>query len=233
MLAWAAAMASTSGSRRREVKRSHRLLQLFSLALMGVGSICLFVPISTDGLVRFCGAVSIASGASGVVGLAFTWYRALVAFTTCSWLASLLAVYGITHLVISKEVVPFPWVAWICAALTALPPAILSSTLHILRVFRPLPMVSDSTAPLVATAAADEGLPPADHPPAHGDYVQAADTSAPPARPVWPPPVAPQPSSGAVAAGSSATDLEAPVADRPPVEKPAFPAPPAWPPQVD
>ena len=70
---------------RRKLRRSTRLLQLFSLMLMGAGAVCLLPLPSTDFWTRIGGVLAIASGSAGVVGLAFTWYRALVAFTACSW----------------------------------------------------------------------------------------------------------------------------------------------------
>ena len=196
---------------RRKLRRSTRLLQLFSLMLMGAGAVCLLPLPSTDFWTRIGGVLAIASGSAGVVGLAFTWYRALVAFTACSWGAALLSVYFTTSLVLNAagghpQISPFPWMIWVGSLLIALPPSILSSTMHILRVWRPQPMVSSTTEPLV-NAAADPGdndpdLPPADEPAAakpppswppappaeSAAYVEhtPAEPSAA-ARPQWPP----------------------------------------------
>ena len=84
-------MAVVDALRRSGLKRSTRLLQLFSLMLLGFGALCLIPLPGTGWLHKLGGVVSIASGSAGIVGLAFTWYRALVFYTTFSWLGAALA----------------------------------------------------------------------------------------------------------------------------------------------
>jgi hypothetical protein len=141
------------------------------------------------------------------------------------------------------------WLLWVASALTALPPAVLSLTLHVLRVWRPQPAVSDTTAPLVTSAEGADDLPDA---PPHAPVVSAS-SAVPSLRPIWPP--RQQPSSGAsittsdvrsaatvaaavhtgdassigvsdVAAACRVAAAAAPVAA-------AFSGPPVWPPRVD
>ena len=206
----------------RKLRRSTQLLHFFSLLLMAVGAVCLLPLTSTDFLLRITGVVTLASGGAGVVGLAFTWYRALAAFTSFSWVAAALSIYGTTRLIVTRpvQVSPFPWIFWIVSLLVALPPSILSSTMHILRVWRSQPMVSaDTTAPLVE-AAADDDLPPPDAPP---------PAKGMPGPPVWPP-RAPNGSAafrdveGGSEAASPSADSETYV---------AYAQPPSWPPRVD
>ena len=176
-------MAVVDALRRSGLKRSTRLLQLFSLMLLGFGALCLIPLPGTGWLHKLGGVVSIASGSAGIVGLAFTWYRALVFYTTFSWLGAALAIIGITQLVVNKQVNPFPWIMWIGTALIALPPSILSSTLHILRVWTPQPMVSDNSPTEALVPGGDADLPPPDAPPA-----PTAEAKPSALRPVWPPP---------------------------------------------
>jgi len=211
-------------ARVRKLRRSIRLLQLFSLLLMGVGAICLLPLPAMGSLLRFAGVGALASGGAGVVGLAFSWYRALVTFTAASWLAVLLGVIGFTQLCVTRpvQVSPFPWLLWSAMLLVALPASVLSSTLHILKVWRPQPMVSDTTAPLV-TAAETGDLPPADAPPTEPDAVS---------RPVWPPPAPGGSGGGYYSSVSVAADTYVAADDM--VDAPSSaPGPPTWPPRVD
>ena len=212
-------MAVVDALRRSGLKRSTRLLQLFSLMLLGFGALCLIPLPGTGWLHKLGGVVSIASGSAGIVGLAFTWYRALVFYTTFSWLGAALAIIGITQLVVNKQVNPFPWIMWIGTALIALPPSILSTTMHILRVWRPQPMVEDSNAPLVQAAAESEGgLPPAEPQLGPGEYAAHVD------RPAWPPPNPNGTAGGAYQAVEN--EPQAVVSD-------TRAGPPSWPPRVD
>ena len=212
-------MAVVDALRRSGLKRSTRLLQLFSLMLLGFGALCLIPLPGTGWLHKLGGVVSIASGSAGIVGLAFTWYRALVFYTTFSWLGAALAIIGITQLAVNKQVNPFPWIMWIGTALIALPPSILSTTMHILRVWRPQPMVEDSNAPLVQAAAESEGgLPPAEPQLGPGEYAAHVD------RPAWPPPNPNGTAGGAYQAVEN--EPQAVVTD-------TRAGPPSWPPRVD
>ena len=204
----------------RKLRRSTKLLQLFSLMMMGVGALCL-LPLPNANIlggfgVKMLGLATLTSGGAGVVGLAFTWHRALVLFTSASWFAALLAVYGTLSLIFTRpvNVNPFPWFIWCASLVVALPPSILSSTMHILRVWRTQPMVSSTTEPLVN--AVDDDLPPAD------EVQPAASGSS--AVPSWPPPpgeqaysAMPNPPSPPPEGGGASTS-----AGRP-----------AWPPPVD
>jgi len=201
--------------RARKLRRSTRMLQLASLTMMGIGALCL-LPLPNGGIlggwgVKLLGLASLTSGGAGVVGLAFTWHRALVLFTSASWVATMFAVYGTLTLIFQRPVIanPFPWLLWWAALLVTLPASVLSSTMHILKIWRPGPMVSSTTEPLV-TSAPDHDLPPPDEapaqpesrgvpswPPPPGEQAYTAMSSTEPpemsaaaaSRPVWPPPV--------------------------------------------
>ena len=209
-------------SRVRKLRRSTRLLQLSALMLLGLGALC-FLPLpSTNSAMRITfGLVTITSGSAGVVGLAFQWYRALITFTTCSWIAALIAIGSMTQLIMQRpvQINPFPWIIWVASVLLTLPPSILSSTMHILKVWRPQPMVGETTAPLVA-ASADSDLPPPD----------ALEPAAPaaPSRPVWPPPP-PRDNEYVLRSGHAGPD--APAGGD--ATKSGSAGPPAWPPRVD
>jgi len=80
--------------------------------------------------------------------------------------------------VLNSSADAFKWTMWVITGCFALPAALLSTTMHVLRVWRgPRPLEDDNQhrAPLV-DAAADVG------------QIDAAPAPPPPGRPVWPPP---------------------------------------------
>lgn len=95
----------------------------------------------------------------------------------CSFLCTLdhrrLAVGGVSD--------PFLWTWWLLLGVTSLPAALLSSTLHVLRVWHARPLVEDQAAPLVASAsdAADSSTAAVRTHAAHLSTIE---------RPAWPPP---------------------------------------------
>ena len=173
-------------------KQAVRFLQLCSLVLLalgilnqlpipGVGPNLLFIP-------------SIVAGVSGVLGLSFTWHRALVVYTLSAWLALAFTVWQIANLALHDPANVIAWIMWLASAVFTVPAAFLSTTLHAVRVWRSRVALGEQQAPLVDAAA-----------PAGGALrvAQAAASVAPGAsRPVWPPPNAPFPSGADVAAAA-------------------------------
>jgi len=90
----------------------------------------------------------------------------------------ILAVAPAHRYVLSDKKDPWPWMTWVAVGLAAFPAALLSSMMHILRVWQgPRAQVEDNQqrAPLVSAAAdLGPGMP--------------AQQSIAPSRPVWPPP---------------------------------------------
>ena len=174
-------------------KQAVRFLQLCSLVLLalgilnqlpipGVGPNLLFIP-------------SIVAGVSGVLGLSFTWHRALVVYTLSAWLALAFTVWQIANLALHDPANVIAWIMWLASAVFTVPAAFLSTTLHAVRVWRSrASLLGEQQAPLVDAAA-----------PAGGALrvAQAAASVAPGAsRPVWPPPNAPFPSGADLAAAA-------------------------------
>ena len=115
-------------------KQAVRFLQLCSLVLLalgilnqlpipGVGPNLLFIP-------------SIVAGVSGVLGLSFTWHRALVVYTLSAWLALAFTVWQIANLALHDPANVIAWIMWLASAVFAVPAAFLSTTLHAVRVWR-------------------------------------------------------------------------------------------------
>ena len=113
-------------------KQAVRFLQLCSLVLLalgilnqlpipGVGPNLLFIP-------------SIVAGVSGVLGLSFTWHRALVVYTLSAWLALAFTVWQIANLALHDPANVIAWIMWLASAVFAVPAAFLSTTLHAVRV---------------------------------------------------------------------------------------------------
>ncbi len=190
-------MATAPIVTKQRLRRSVRLLQLASMALIILGGICL-LPFIGD----FWDLLSLATGLCGVVGLACEWKRLLVIFTLLAWATSIAGVARIVTLAMHPPPNPIPWIIWPCTLAAALPAAILSSTLvrhdpprsraprppppptphpphppsqHLLRAWSSS-RGEDHTAPLVDPAAAPAAgaLPP-------------AQAGVPAPRPVWPP----------------------------------------------
>ena len=157
-----------------------------------------------------CAILMIGAGVSGVMGIAFTWFRALATFTMLAWAVALTSIIQVVVLVVNCvhhtncNGNPLAWLFWLASLLSGVPAAVLSSTMHILRVWRPAPLVSDTSEPLV-TAAADEPLPT---PRLHQGSADAAAAAAAATRPpAWPP--ANTPLGVASGAGLSTSDFQA------------------------
>ena len=127
---------------RIRVRNSQRLLQFFALALLALGTLNVLIQGGWAG--KLVGVASLAAGISGVLGLSLSWHRALMSFTLLSWLVALSAFASLLRLALSRPIQtnPLPWVSWLANLLLALPAAVLASTMHILRVWKPSPMVT-------------------------------------------------------------------------------------------
>jgi len=128
---------------RLRVRRSQRLLQFFALGLLALGTLSV-LPIQGGWVGKLVGVASLAAGISGVLGLSLSWHRALLSFTVLSWLIALSALGSLLRLALSRPVQtnPLPWISWLANLLLALPAAVLASTMHILRVWKPSPIVT-------------------------------------------------------------------------------------------
>jgi len=176
------ASLSAVGQRKLRVRRSTRLLHFFSLGLLAVGGVCL-LPLVGDLVLTITGVAALVAGTSGVLGLSFTWHRALVLYTLLTWAISTAALVRLVQLGIAHEVNPVRWLLWLCTGLTSVPPALLSSTMHLLRVWRPKPLIGEQNAPLVDGTPID-GTPAA----LASAHLDAAPLQAALGRPAWPPP---------------------------------------------
>lgn len=193
---------------RRPVRRSTRLLQTLAVALFALGVLLILpIPFWADALqtLRTPSALAmLIGGSAGILGLSFTWYRALVTFTLLAWAVALIALIQLVLLIVdcvhhSCQGNPVPWIIWLAAMLTAAPAAVLSSTMHILRVWQSAPLVTDTSEPLVT---ADAAVAPIPMPNLHA---AAAASRQGPA--VWPPPA---PGAAVTSgAGLSSSDLQA------------------------
>eukprot|EP00322_Chrysochromulina_rotalis_P015551 CAMPEP_0115865764 /NCGR_PEP_ID=MMETSP0287-20121206/19892_1 /TAXON_ID=412157 /ORGANISM="Chrysochromulina rotalis, Strain UIO044" /LENGTH=228 /DNA_ID=CAMNT_0003320291 /DNA_START=40 /DNA_END=726 /DNA_ORIENTATION=+ len=165
------------------VRRSTRLLQLCSGAMLTIGGVCLVV--NSDGWVlTMAGIFLLLGGATGLLGLWFTWHRGLVLFTLMSWTLVLMAGILIMQLVLDHNQDPVKWTVWLLIALASLPAATLSSTMHLLRVWRgPRPPTEDQQRAPLVDEAADWGPGPG-----AGQCTGQPPQPSPPARPIWPPP---------------------------------------------
>jgi hypothetical protein len=162
------------------VKRTTKILQISCALMLLLGVIMLVLH-------EYWGVFPLVTGVFGLLGLTFDWHRGLVAFTVAAWANLVLCTVQIIMLV-AHPVNPIGWVTWIICSCLALPAAVLSSTLHLLKVWQK-PIVSEHTAPLVDPASEESAQPR--HAP-----TQAAP---PPQRSVWPPPPpsqSPNPYSG-------------------------------------
>jgi|EP00908_Phaeocystis_cordata_P012373 hypothetical protein len=164
-------------------KKTHRLLQLSSLSCLVIGTLGV-IPGMPGGSWYFL--ATIATGVCGVLGLSLMWHRMLQIYTGCAWLTTGFCVLNIALLATG----PAPgaqlagWAFWICCSAVAVPAAVLSSTMHLLRVWHE-PLVTEQTAPLV------EAEPPPSLPVLGGGLSSRTAHAAPPQRPVWPPPDTP------------------------------------------
>lgn len=165
--------------RKLRVRRVTRLLQLFSLGLLAIGGFLCFLPVVRD---LPTGILSLIAGVVGIVGLSFTWHRALVLFTLLTWATTALVVVRLMLLGLNHDANVWSWLVFLCTGIAALPPALLSSAMHLRRVWRPRPLIGEHNAPLVdqqpESAAPVTGAAPSLSPP----HVPAME------RPVWPPP---------------------------------------------
>ena len=166
------------------VKRSTRLLQLFSLSLLGLGTLLILpIPLWPDGLSKVCAVLAICAGVTGVLGLSFTWYRALKSFTMLTWVVSIVSITKMVLLIVDCvkhtdcQDNPFAWIVWLLCTLTSLPAAVLSSTMHLLRVWMQPPAITETSEPLVPTTEHDSETPVLP--------VIAPGATRPP---IWPPP---------------------------------------------
>lgn len=127
---------------------------------------------------KACGTFAMMAGGAGVVGLTFTLHRTLWTFTILSWLVSIFSVAAIVVHVINRELNPLQWTFWLVHSMTALPAAIFSTMMHVLRVWSgPRPLV-EQRAPLV----------PAEVPPAGEAGAAALAAAVASECPIWPPP---------------------------------------------
>ena len=174
-------LASTLSSK-QTTKRTHRLLQLASLSLIAVGILGVF-PLVPGGSLYFIAAI--VAGVSGVLGLSLTWHKALMVFTTSSWVTTAFCALNLTLLATNNGGGGIGgWVLWLCCSAGALPASVLSSTMHLLRVWRTAPdrtLASEQNAPLVEDQQSSLPAPQ----PAVGVRRAA------PQRPIWPPPNTP------------------------------------------
>ena len=174
---------SSSLSSKQATKRTHRLLQLMSLSLIAVGVLGL-IPLVPGGSLYFVAAL--VAGVSGVLGLSLTWHRALMVFTSSAWLTTAFCALNLTLLATQNQGGIGGWVLWICCSAVALPASVLSSTMHLLRVWRTSApdraLASEQNAPLVDDQQSSLPTPQ----PAGGLRVAPM-----PQRPIWPPPGTP------------------------------------------
>ena len=176
---------ASSLSSKQTTKRTHRLLQLASLSLLAVGILGV-IPLVPGGSLFFIAAI--VAGASGVLGLSLTWHKALMVFTTSSWVTTAFCALNLTLLATNNGGGGIGgWVLWASCSAVALPAAVLSSTMHLLRVWRTAPdraLASEQNAPLVDD---QQSSLPAPQPPMGLRVVPHAA----PQRPIWPPPDTP------------------------------------------
>lgn len=166
-------------ARPANTQRTTRLLQLSSLALLGIGVLGLILGL------RLYFISALGAGVCGVLGLSFTWHRALVLFTGFAWVTTAFCAINLALLGTQHPDDVIGWILWLFCSAAALPAAVLSSTMHLLRVWR-TGAVTEQTAPLVDPVAPSlPTLPPADE--AHA----GVRPSNAPQRPIWPPPDAP------------------------------------------
>ena len=177
---------SSSLSSKQTTKRTHRLLQLASLSLIAVGILGV-IPLVPGGSLYFIAAI--VAGVSGVLGLSLTWHKALMVFTTSSWLTTAFCALNLTLLATNNGGGGIGgWVLWVCCSAVALPAAVLSSTMHLLRVWRTAPdraLASEQNAPLV-------------------DDQQSSLPAPQSGRPIWPPPDTPASALGGSDIGGAA-----------------------------
>lgn len=170
---------------RRPMKRTLRLLFIMSLVQLCLGGVLMLpIPLWGHWLKKTCGIASIVAGACGVMGLTFTWYRLLLGFTLVSWGCGLISTIEVIFLIVDCakrhcESNPFAWIVWLCLMLASLPAALLASSMHVLRVWRPQPAVTDTSEPLVAAAADNE--------PSLAPMPVTMPGAGAPRPPVWPP----------------------------------------------
>ena len=167
----------TSLARPMNTQRTTRLLQLSSLTLLGIGVLGLILGL------RLYFIAALGAGVCGVLGLSFTWHRALVLFTGFAWVTTAFCAINLALLGTQHPGDVIGWILWLFCSAAALPAAVLSSTMHLLRVWR-TGTVTEQTERLVDPVAPSlPALPPADGP--------GLRPSSAPQRPIWPPQDAP------------------------------------------
>lgn len=153
------------------------------------------------------GILTLLTGCAGVLGLASKWSRALRAFMLLAWLTTGLAIVQLALLGTRHPDNIAGWAVWLPTAVAALPAAVLSSTLHILKYWKGSSLKADFTSPLVDSQPSQGAWDPAPMPRVNLSP-RAADSS----KPIWPPP-----GSAATTPGS---DMEADAAKGPGVWPP-------------
>lgn len=149
------------------------------------------------------GLLTLLTGCAGVLGLAFKWLRALRAFTLLAWLTTALAIVQLALLAACTPDDIAGWALWLPTCIAALPAALLSSTLHILKYWRGSPLVTEFTSPLVNSQPPAGAWDPAPMPRVNLAPRTKGGTPSHESKPVWPPP------SEGTAAHTPGADMEA------------------------
>ena len=170
----------------RTSKRTQYLLLMSCFAMILLGGVLILIrkhDHDTPWALLF-----FSNGAVGIVGVCLLWRPALLLFTGLSWVTSGVSVVKIFILVGSHNGNAGFWVQWLLAGLSAVPAALISTSLVLLRVWRPISS-SDQMAPLVdPTTDAPRAAPSAWPAPQNAPPSWPPPQNAPPS---WPPPDAP------------------------------------------
>lgn len=105
-----------------------------------------------------------------------------------SWAMAPYGVIRLCQLVSNDDVNVFYWLEWLTVACVGITAAALSAAMLVLKAWRPVPMVSDTTAPLVEADQQPVLDAPPRRPPGGGNDALGGPG---PKRAVWPPPDAP------------------------------------------
>lgn len=186
--------------RKLNARRTQSLLQMSSVALLATGGLCL-LPFAAD----YSGISMLLTGALGVLGMWCSWHRGLVLFTASAWITCAVAAVRLFQLVTTKGSPNiFWWAEWVVGGCAATAAAILSTSLHLTKHWRPQVRASRArpyhpVAPrrqsTLTRARARLALPPP--PPQHdlvdpSPLVNPAESSSTPIA-TGPPPVEPGP----------------------------------------
>lgn len=186
------------------VKRAQRVLSICSLALLALGVFNL-LPIPGIGP-NLLFVLPVIVGVTGVLGLTFTWYKALVLFSIFAWVTLAINAWKLIDLARHDQANIFGWAMWIGCALFVAPAALLSTTLHAACVWRLRPLVGEQTAPLVDPTATESGGGAATTGAMRVSQAAVPPPAPAPTRPMWPPPNAPIPSVTDVASATRVAD---------------------------